>query len=68
MRFTDWCKAQGIELAEAGRQVGVEKRQTMWKYATGKIKAPPELIVKCENFSGGAVRAVDWIFESEKAA
>lgn len=69
MRLTEWCEKTGVGLAEAGRQLGVERRQTMWKYATGKVAAPPWLIVNAETLTEGKVRAADWIFESgEKAA
>lgn len=54
-------------MAEVGRAVDVPRRQQMYKYATGERKAPPELIVKVETLTDGAVRASDWVFHSESS-
>jgi len=66
MRLSEWCREQGITLTEAGRQLGVERKQTIWKYATGRIRATPELIANAEVLTGGKVTAKDWVFDSSE--
>ena len=69
MRLLEWCKSNDVPLSQVGDDLGIKNRQTMWKYAHGKIKATPKLIADCEEYTKGEVKATDWVFpESDEVA
>lgn len=64
MKLRDYITRTGISVAEFGRRVGVENRQTMHKYVNGDRTPDLELIDAIHRETGGAVTWRDFLPEN----
>jgi transcriptional regulator with XRE-family HTH domain len=66
MTLEQYIQQRGIPMARLGKRVGVEKRQTMWKYVKGLVLPPAEVQARIAIETGDLVRPVD--HEATRAA
>lgn len=66
MTLEEYINQRGIPMARLGKRVGVNKRQTMWKYVKGHVLPPAAVQARIAVETGDLVRPVD--HEATRAA
>lgn len=68
MDLKEWLYEHRIGVAEFGRRVGVNRRQTMWKYVNGEREPKLKLASKIESETGGDVTVSELAKRTKRAA
>jgi len=60
MKLHAYCQARKISIARAGRELGIDCRATICRYANGDRVPPPDMVVRIYRWSNGAIKPADW--------
>lgn len=61
MDLRSYLAAEKISLAKFGERVGVESRQTMWRYVSGLNLPPPDVMKRIREVTDGRVTDAEMV-------